>query len=243
MSLSISNLSVSVDAKEVIRNLSFTLEKGTVHAIMGPNGSGKSTLANAIMGHPKYAVTGSVQLDGQNISDLGPDKKSKAGLFLSMQYPSEISGVTLTNFLRVAVESKMGKKQNPIVFYKYLQEKMKELGMDPEFAGRSVNLGFSGGEKKRTEILQLSVLEPTYAILDETDSGLDVDALKIVAEGINRFCSPERGILLITHYNRILKWIKPDRVHIMHEGKIIKSGTSSLSTAIEKSGYGKYIKV
>ncbi|NCO04761.1 MAG: Fe-S cluster assembly ATPase SufC [Candidatus Magasanikbacteria bacterium] len=241
MSLFLRTVSVEVEGKEIIHGLSLELPKGQVHVIMGPNGSGKSTLVNALMGHPSYTLTGGqIMLDGEDITQRAPDERSKAGLFLSMQYPPEIAGVTISNFLRMVYEAKMGEKQNPVVFYRFLQEKMEELQIDPTFAKRYVNQGFSGGEKKRAEILQLAVLDPTYAILDETDSGLDVDALKVVSEGINRFRSEEKGILLITHYNRILEYVTPDVVHIMIDGNIVKSGGAELAKDIEEKGYEGY---
>ncbi|OGH71122.1 MAG: Fe-S cluster assembly ATPase SufC [Candidatus Magasanikbacteria bacterium RIFCSPHIGHO2_02_FULL_51_14] len=242
MSLHTHNLHVSVEGKEILKGLDLVLEKGQVHAIMGPNGSGKSTLANTLMGHPKYKITdGPILLDGVDITMLETDKRAKLGLFLSLQYPPEIAGVTISNFLRNAVESQTGVKQNPIAFYRALQEKMKELRIDPDFANRYVNAGFSGGEKKRAEILQLSVLNPKYAILDETDSGLDVDALRVVSEGINKFRGPDRGVLLITHYNRILEYVKPDVVHVMMDGRIVRSGGAELAAEVEVSGYGEFL--
>lgn len=236
--LEIKNLHVSVDTKEILYGVDLTLEKGSVVAIMGPNGSGKSTLANVIMGHPKYAITkGRILIDGEDITNAKPDLRAKKGLFLSMQYSPEIAGVSITNFLRLAVEAKTGEKQHPVEFYRILTEKMKELHIDPSFATRSLNVGFSGGEKKKMEILQLAMLNPTYAILDETDSGLDVDALRIVGEGIMSFKSPDKGILLITHYNRILEYVSPDVVHVMANGKIVRSGGRELAKEIEVKGY------
>lgn len=241
MSISINNLHISVENKEIIRGLDLTLEKGKVIAIMGPNGSGKSTLANTLMGHPKYKVTdGEISIDGEDITALSPDKRAKKGLFLSMQYPPQIEGVTIGNFLRVAKISQTGVQISPLDFHKILIEKMEKLSIDQDFLKRYLNVGFSGGEKKKLEILQLAILEPTYAILDETDSGLDVDALRIVAEGINQFRSSDRGILLITHYNRILEYITPDVVHIMKEGRMVKSGGAELAREIEESGYEQY---
>lgn len=240
MSLKISNLHVSVDNKAIVKGLNLELHKDKVVAIMGPNGSGKSTLANALAGHPKYTVTnGEIMLDAVDITKLSPEKRAKAGLFLSMQYAPEIPGVTLANFLRIAVNSARGTTINPLTFRTELLQKMEELSIDPDFAKRYVNTGFSGGEKKRAEILQLAMLAPTYAVLDETDSGLDVDALKIVADGINRFKGPRHGILLITHYNRILQYVVPDVVHIMMDGKIVKSGGKKLAKEIELNGYTK----
>ncbi len=243
MSLRINNLHISIQNKEIVKGLSLEIPKGKVVAIMGPNGSGKSTLANTLAGHPKYQVTGgTMELDGTDITALSPDKRAKLGLFLSMQYAPEIPGVTLANFLRIAMGAnlplpKKASTMNPLEFQKLLQNKMDELKIDHSFARRYVNTGFSGGEKKRAEILQLLLLNPTYAILDETDSGLDVDALKIVAEGINKFKSSEHGILLITHYNRILEYVAPDMVYIMMDGNIVKSGGAELAKQIEKDGY------
>jgi Fe-S cluster assembly ATP-binding protein len=238
MSVTINNLSVAVDEKIILNNLNLILQQGQVVALMGPNGSGKSTLANTLMGHPKYNITeGSISIDNTDITPLSPDKRSKLGLFLSMQYPPEIHGVTISQFLRLAYNAQHGETMNPLEFTEFLNEKMKELDMNPEFARRSVNAGFSGGEKKRAEILQLAVLNPTYAVLDETDSGLDVDALKIVAEGINRFRGKDKGVLLITHYNRLLNYVVTDVVYIMMKGKIVKSGGKELAEEIEKNGY------
>lgn len=242
MSLQIKKLHVSVGEKKIVMGLNLEIKPGEVHAIMGPNGSGKSTFANAIMGHPKYTVTdGAIVADKKDITKLSPDKRAHAGLFLSMQYPPEVHGVTVANFLRLATKAKTGATVNPLTFHKELVAKMAELKILPDFAKRYLNTGFSGGEKKRLEILQLTMLDPKYAILDETDSGLDVDALRTVAEGINRFHSSKNGVLLITHYNRILEYIKPDFVHIMSQGKIVKSGGHELAREIEKDGYAKFI--
>lgn len=239
MALEIKNLHITAGDKEIVHGVSLAMKKGEVHVIMGQNGSGKSTLANAVMGHPKYRITsGRIFLDTEDITDIKVSEKAKKGLFLSMQYPPEVQGVTVTNFLRTATNSLTGSQQNPIRFHNALLEKMQTLGVDRSFAGRAINVGFSGGEKKRLEILQLLVLNPIFAILDETDSGLDVDALKIVADGINRFRSPEHGILLITHYNRILQFVQPDFVHVMKEGRIVESGGKELAERIEKEGYG-----
>ena len=244
MSLKLKNLHISAADKPIVHGLDLEIKPGEVHAIMGPNGSGKSTLANTLMGHPKYKITnGTVKLNKLDITNLTPDKRAKAGLFLSMQYPPEIPGVSISSFLRLSAGALRGKTENPITFHKELTERMKELHIDPAFASRHINLGFSGGERKRLEILQLLILNPTYAILDETDSGLDVDALKIVAQGINRFKFPEHGILLITHYNRILEYVVPDFVHIMVAGKIVKSGRKNLAKEIEKNGYQSLISV
>lgn len=242
MSLFLKNLHIAAADNSIVHGVTIDIKPGEIHAIMGPNGSGKSTLANAIMGHPKYQITsGQIVLDGEDVTSAKVHAKAKKGLFLSMQYPPEIAGVTISNFLRTSVSSLTGEKQNPIKFHRALIERMKALNMDPAFAGRYLNVGFSGGEKKRMEILQLLTLNPTYAILDETDSGLDVDALKIVADGINQFRTGEKGILLITHYNRILEYVQPDFVHIMVGGKIVKSGGKELAEEVEKSGYEKYI--
>lgn len=241
MSLEFKNLQVTTADKEIITDLSLTIKPGEVHAIMGPNGSGKSTLANAIMGHPKYKITkGAVIIDGEDFTKVSPDKKARAGLFLSPQYPPEIPGVTLSNFLRLTTASLSGKRTNPIAFQKELTKKMADLQMQSSFATRYVNTGFSGGEKKRAEILQLLILNPTYVILDETDSGLDVDALRIVAEGINQFKNKTNGLLLITHYNRILEYVRPDFVHIMYQGKIVESGGKALAKQIEQKGYSHF---
>lgn len=239
MSLQIKNLQVSIGAKKIVAGVSLEITPGTVQVIMGPNGSGKSTLAMALAGHPKCAVTGgSILLDKKNITNLSPDKRARAGLFLSPQYPPSVPGVSVANFLRLSAGAMAGKPQNPQIFYQKLLTAMKKLKMPAEFAGRHVNAGFSGGEKKRLEILELAILEPKYAVLDEIDSGLDVDALKIVAEGINKFKGKDKGVLLITHYNRILRYIKPDVVNVMIAGKIIKTGGPDLAKEIERGGYG-----
>src|SRR3989338_5176182 len=238
MSLSIKNLHISVDNKKIVHGVTLEIKPGEIHALMGPNGSGKSTLANALMGHPKYAITaGQILLDGDDITGAKVSEKAKKGLFLSPQYPPEIAGVTVSNFLRTAAGAMTGIKQNPIKFHQALIETLKSLNMDPAFASRYLNVGFSGGEKKRLEVLQLLTLNPKYAILDEVDSGLDVDAIKIVAKGINRFASVETGILLITHYQRILEYIAPTRVHIMRGGRITESGGLELARSIETKGY------
>ncbi len=238
MSLQLKKIFISVSDKPIVHGVNLEIKPGEIHAIMGPNGSGKSTLANAIMGHPKYQIIdGKIILDGEDITKVKVADKAKKGLFLSMQYPPEIGGVTVSNFLRTAVSSLLGEKQNPITFHRALVAQLKELNMAEPFAGRYLNVGFSGGEKKRMEILQLMMLNPKYAILDETDSGLDVDALKIVAEGINKFHNDSNGILLITHYNRILEYVRPDFVHVMVGGRIVKSGNHSLAKQIEFAGY------
>lgn len=236
--LELQNVHVSVDGKEVVKGISLILETGKVYALMGPNGSGKSSLAHALMGHPKYAITqGKILLDNEDITHLPADQKAKKGLFLSFQYPSEISGVALSNFLRAALNAINGKVWSVVEFHQLLKEKMKALGMDSSFSRRAVNEGFSGGEKKKTEILQMSVLQPKFAILDETDSGLDADALRIVAEGIENMRDASRSMLIITHYYRMLDYITPDHVFIMHEGKIVKEGGKDLALHIEEKGY------
>lgn len=237
-SLKIDNLKISRDGKKIVRGVALEVKPGEVHALMGPNGSGKSTLANTLMGHPDYRVTeGSVFLDGEDITSAPVYERAKKGLFLSMQYPPEIPGVTVFNFLRMAVNATREKKLSVLAFRNLLREKMAELKMDEALSHRHLNAGFSGGEKKRAEILQMALLEPKYAVLDETDSGLDVDALKVVADGINRLSGPERGILLITHYSRILKHIRPDFVHVLKDGKIVETGGPELAKRIENEGF------
>ncbi|KKU80573.1 MAG: FeS assembly ATPase SufC [Candidatus Peregrinibacteria bacterium GW2011_GWA2_47_7] len=240
--LAIQNLSVAVDGKEILKNLSLTIQPGKVHAVMGPNGSGKSTLSNTIMGHPYYEVVGgAVTLNGENILELSVDQRARKGIFLAFQYPKEIPGVPLSSFLRAAYNARLKERGtealNPIKFRKLLREKMNALSLDASFMNRYVNDGFSGGEKKKAEILQMSLLEPRIAILDETDSGLDVDALRIVAEGIKKTQTPERGTLIITHYQRILHYITPDFVHVMINGTIVKSGGKELAERLERDGY------
>ncbi len=242
MMLGINDLHVSVDGKEILKGVTLTLKKGEVVAIMGPNGSGKSTLANAAMGNPKYAITGgTITLDGEDVTTLPPEERAKRGLFLSFQYPSEIPGVTMFNFLRAALNSQLtGRGEGPMRLYdftKLLKEKMALLKMDARFAERFLNEGFSGGEKKRAETLQLALFRPKAAILDETDSGLDIDALRIVAEGINATRTAENGFLLITHYQRILDYVKPDRILILKDGRIVEEGGPELAARLEKEGY------
>lgn len=242
--LVVNNLHVSIGDKEILRGLNLTVKQGEVHAIMGPNGTGKSTLAYTLMGHPNYKVTeGEVIFKGQNVLELEPDERSRLGMFLAFQYPVAIPGVTVANFLRTALNARRRAlnpedKGMPIPeFRKMLKEKMELLKMDNAFAGRYLNDGFSGGEKKRAEILQMAVLEPEFAILDETDSGLDIDALRIVSEGVNAVRGPNLGVLLITHYYRILNYIKPDVVHVMMDGRIIESGGADLALRLEEKGY------
>jgi len=238
--LRVDNLHVTIADQRIVRGLSLAVPCGEVHAVMGPNGSGKSTLAKVLAGHPDYQVTqGKVTMDGENLLALEPDERARRGLFLAFQYPSEVSGVTIANFLRAAVQSRLpeGEELEATDYYAKLYEKMELLGMDRSFTSRAVNEGFSGGEKKRTEILQLAMLEPKYAILDETDSGLDIDALKTVAHGVNSLRGPDIGILLITHYQRILNYIVPDHVHVMVQGRIVRSGGKELALELEERGY------
>lgn len=238
--LTIKSLTVSVEEKSILKGISLSIEPGTVHALMGPNGSGKSTLANTLMGHPKYQVTkGKIVLDGTDLTQMSPTEKAKAGLFLSMQYPPEIPGVTVNSFLRTAWQAIRGEKISSLDFFRRLQKTMKMLNLDDSFAQRQLNVGFSGGEKKKMEILQMLVLEPKYAILDETDSGLDVDALKVIGKAINYLKKEKNmGVLVITHYSRFLHHIVPDFVHILTKGKIIESGDKQLAKRIEKDGFG-----
>ncbi len=238
--LSIENLHVKIADKEIVRGLSLHVPRGDVHAIMGPNGSGKSTLAKVLAGHPDYEVTqGKVLMDDEDVLALPADERARRGLFLAFQYPSEIPGVTIANFLRAAVQARMpeGEELEATDYYARLYEKMELLGMDRSFTSRSVNEGFSGGEKKRNEILQMAMLEPKYAVLDETDSGLDIDALKIVSHGVNSLRGPNLGILLITHYQRLLNYIVPDHVHVMVAGRVVRSGRKELALELEERGY------
>ncbi|RMF04355.1 MAG: Fe-S cluster assembly ATPase SufC [Chloroflexi bacterium] len=249
-SLSIKNLRVSVEDKLILKGLNLEIGLGEVHAIMGPNGSGKSTMAYSLAGHPKYEVEGGeVWLDGENLLEMTPDERARAGLFLAFQYPTAIPGISMANFLRTSVNAVKGqtngngKKGIPITeFRKLLNEKMSLLKMDKSFARRYLNEGFSGGEKKRAEILQMALLEPKFAILDETDSGLDIDALRVVSEGVNALTGPDRSFIVITHYQRILNYIKPDFVHIMYDGQIIESGGPELAEKLEAEGYDQLIK-
>ena len=232
------NLHVRVEEKEVVAGVSLKIKAGETHAIMGPNGSGKSSLSNALMGHPNYEITkGSAKLLGQEITGLSADERSRAGLFLAFQYPLAIPGVTVANFLRTALHAHRGKEADMSDFRKLFKQKMSELQIDPTFATRYLNDGFSGGEKKRIEILQMSILNPKMAILDETDSGLDIDAMKTVAEGINSFKNNENGVLLVTHYQRLLNYIVPNYVHVMMNGKIVRSGGPELALELEDKGY------
>ncbi len=242
--LEIRNLYVSVNDKEIIRDFNLTMRQGEIHALMGPNGTGKSTLAYAIMGHPRYQITsGDVLIDGESILGLSSDERAHKGIFLAFQYPVSIPGVSLANFLRVAVNAR-NKALNPedkgislVKFRQMLKSKMDLLKMDYQFAGRYLNEGFSGGEKKRAEILQMAMLEPRFAVLDETDSGLDIDALRIVSEGVNTLAQGHIGVLVITHYQRMLNYINPDYVHIMYGGRIVESGKAELALRLEEQGY------
>jgi Fe-S cluster assembly ATP-binding protein len=243
--LSIRNLQVSVDDKEILRGIDLEVQPGEVHAIMGPNGSGKSTLAYVLAGREGYEVTGGeVTYDDQDLLELEPEERAAAGLFLAFQYPVEIPGVANMYFLRTALNAlrrARGQEEiNAAQFMKLVRDKARSVGVRPEFLKRSVNVGFSGGEKKRNDILQMSILEPRLAIMDETDSGLDIDALKTVAEGVNRLRSPERAIVVITHYQRLLNYIVPDRVHVLLEGRIARSGGKELALELEESGYAAF---
>ncbi|MFB0842551.1 Fe-S cluster assembly ATPase SufC [Paenibacillus oleatilyticus] len=236
----IDGLKATVEGKEILKGLSLTIKGGEVHAIMGPNGTGKSTLASTLMGHPKYEVTeGSVTLNGEDVLEMATDERARAGLFLAMQYPSEITGVTNADFLRSAINARReeGSEISLIKFIRQMEAKMKELEINPEFMHRYLNEGFSGGEKKRNEILQMMMLDPSIVILDEIDSGLDIDALRIVATGVNAMRSEERGFLIITHYQRLLNYITPDYVHVMMQGRIVKSGGPELAQRLENEGY------
>lgn len=238
--LEIKNLSVNIGEREVIKGLNLTVPAGEVHAIMGPNGTGKSTLAKALAGHEEYPIVGgSVSVDGQNILEMEIEERSRAGLFVAFQYPVEVPGVSIANFIRAALTARMEDKTkfSATEYYKELYAAMEKLKMDKSFTSRSVNDGFSGGEKKRCEILQMMMLKPTVAILDETDSGLDIDALRIVAEGVNAMRGAGRAILVITHYQRLLEYIVPDQVHVMSQGKIVKSGGKELALELEQKGY------
>jgi Fe-S cluster assembly ATP-binding protein len=238
------HVSVTTDegARTILRGVDLTIAAGETHALMGPNGSGKSTLAYAIAGHPRYQVTsGTITLDGDDVLDMSVDERARAGLFLAMQYPVEVPGVSVTNFLRTAATAVRGEAPKVRHWVKEVRETMDQLSMDPSFAERNVNEGFSGGEKKRSELLQLELLRPKIAILDEIDSGLDVDALKVVSEGINRVsASSETGVMLITHYTRILRYVKPDHVHVFAGGRIVEHGGPELAESLEAEGYERY---
>ena len=246
--LQVKNLHVSVETdqgtKEILKGVDLTIRSGEIHAVMGPNGSGKSTLAYSIAGHPKYQVTqGEILLDGENVLEMSVDERARAGLFLAMQYPVEIPGVSVSNFLRTAKTAITGEAPALRTWIKEVRESMDNLKMDSTFSERNVNEGFSGGEKKRHEILQMELLKPRFAVLDETDSGLDVDALKVVSEGVNRaHAANDLGVLLITHYTRILKYIKPDFVHVFVDGKVAEQGGAELADRLEAEGYDRYVK-
>jgi Fe-S cluster assembly ATP-binding protein len=239
-SLEIKNLHVSTGDREIVKGVTLTINSGEIHAIMGPNGAGKSTLAKAIAGHPDYTITqGDVLVDGASILEMESDERARHGIFLAFQYPSEIPGVSTANFMRAALQARMseGEEIDASAYYKRLYQKMDLLKIDRKFTARSVNEGFSGGEKKRSEILQMAMLEPRFALMDETDSGLDIDALKIVADGVNALSGPNLGILMITHYQRLLGYIVPHHVHVMMDGRIVKSGDKSLALELESRGY------
>ncbi len=236
--LEIKGLTVEVEGAEILKGVDLAVSKGETHALMGPNGSGKSTLAYAIMGHPAYEVTGGqVLVKGTDVSEMTPDERAQLGLFLAMQYPTEIPGVSLTNFLRTSLNALHEEDVSVRAFMQTLREAMTALDMDEKFLSRNVNEGFSGGEKKRFEILQMAVLKPEIAVLDETDSGLDIDALKVVSEGVNRMRGPDLGVLLITHYTRILNYVAADHVHVMLDGRIAQSGGPELADELEAKGY------
>lgn len=243
--LALQDLRISVEGKEVVHGIDLQVKAGEIHAIMGPNGSGKSTLVSTLMGHPAYAVKGgSALFRGKNLLALDPARRAQGGLFLAFQYPKEIAGVTLQNFLFAAVsrikEAREEKKLSPVAFRDLLLREMELLKMDPVFAERSLNQGFSGGEKKKAEVLQMAILRPRLALLDETDSGLDIDALKVVSDGVNRMRSPDFSAVIVTHYARLLDYVRPDRVHVMVRGKIVESGGPALAQRLEKEGYAKY---
>jgi Fe-S cluster assembly ATP-binding protein len=238
--LEIKDLHISIGEKPIVKGVSLTINTGEVHAIMGPNGTGKSTLSKAIAGHPDYAITsGDVLIDGRSILEMEPDERARAGIFLAFQYPSEVPGVSIANFLRAALQARLPEGENidATAYYKKLYEKMDLLKIDRKFTSRAVNEGFSGGEKKRCEILQMAMLQPTFALMDETDSGLDIDALRIVADGVNKLRGETLGVLLITHYQRLLNYIVPDFVHVMYDGRIVRSGDKGLALELEEKGY------
>lgn len=242
--LEVKNLHAEIQGKEILRGLDLTIARGEIHALMGPNGSGKSTLSNVLMGHPAYKVTeGEIWFKGENITEMEPDERAKAGIFLAFQYPTSIPGVSLGNFLLASVKAIRGTENVQLLpFRKELNAQMQDLGISKDFAKRYVNEGFSGGEKKRCEILQMALLKPSLALLDETDSGLDIDALKTVAEGVNRQMNPEMGALVITHYQRLLDHIKPHRVHVLVAGRIVESGGPEIAHKLEAQGYDELLK-
>jgi Fe-S cluster assembly ATP-binding protein len=238
MSLEIKNLHVRIEEREILHGVDLKVSKGETHALMGPNGSGKSTLANTIMGNPNYEVTeGTIVFNGEDVTEADPDERARAGLFLAFQYPATIPGVSVANFLRLAVNARRDEPMKVKDFGKYLRENVNLLKIDPSFVSRYLNEGFSGGEKKRAEILQLAMLRPEIAVLDETDSGLDIDALRIVSDGVNALSGPEMGSLIITHYTRILNYVRPQFVHIMLDGRIVREGGPELADELEEHGY------
>jgi Fe-S cluster assembly ATP-binding protein len=238
MSLEIKNLHVRTEEREILHGVDLKVSKGETHALMGPNGSGKSTLANTIMGNPTYEVTeGQIVFNGDDLTEADPDERARAGLFLAFQYPATIPGVSVANFLRMAVNARRGEPMKVKDFGKYMRENVELLKIDPSFVSRYLNEGFSGGEKKRAEILQLAMLKPEIAVLDETDSGLDIDALRIVSDGVNKLRGPDMGSLIITHYTRILNYVKPEFVHIMLDGRIVRQGGPELADELEEKGY------
>ncbi|CAB1250374.1 Fe-S cluster assembly ATPase SufC [Clostridium sp. MT-14] len=239
--LEINKLKTEVEGNEILKGLDLEIGKGEIHAIMGPNGAGKSTLVNTIMGHPKYVISsGDIVFDGEKINDLKVDERARKGIFMSFQYPQEIQGITVENFLRNAKAAVTGKRGGILAFRKALKEKLKLLKIDESYAKRYLNVGFSGGEKKKNEILQMAVLEPKLAMLDETDSGLDVDAVRVVSEGVSKLRTEDNSILIITHHDSILEYLKPDYVHILVDGRIVKTGDASLAEEIEKNGYDRF---
>src|SRR5215207_8757277 len=240
--LEIRNLHAGIDGREILKGINLTINKGEIHAIMGPNGSGKSTLAKVLAGHPQYEVTaGEVLYEGRNLLEMPPDERAREGVFMAFQYPIEVPGVSNAQFLRLAYNEKQkhhGQEElDPLEFKDLLKERAKVVEMDASFMTRSVNEGFSGGEKKRNEILQMAVLEPKLAVLDETDSGLDIDALRIVSEGVNKLRTPENAIVLVTHYQRLLNYIVPDHVHVLYKGRIVRTGGKELALELEEKGY------
>jgi Fe-S cluster assembly ATP-binding protein len=236
--LEVRGLHASVEGKHILRGIDLVVKQGEIHALMGPNGSGKSTLSNVIMGRPGYVITdGSVELNGEDITALTPDERAKRGLFLAMQYPTEIPGVSVVNFMRTAYQAIKGEQIGALAFRKHMKEQMDRLGIEDSMVQRYVNQGFSGGEKKRNEVLQLAILQPQIALLDETDSGLDIDSLKLVAESVNELVGPDLGVLIITHYQRMLNYITPERVHVMMKGQIVKSGGPEIAFELEEKGY------
>ncbi|MGI8845313.1 MAG: Fe-S cluster assembly ATPase SufC [Thermoleophilaceae bacterium] len=238
MSLEIKNLHVRTEDREILYGVDLKVSKGETHALMGPNGSGKSTLANTIMGNPTYVVTeGQILFNGEDLTEADPDERARAGLFLAFQYPATIPGVSVANFLRMAVNARRGEPMKVKDFGKYMRENVELLKIDPSFVSRYLNEGFSGGEKKRAEILQLAMLKPEIAVLDETDSGLDIDALRIVSDGVNKLRGPEMGSLIITHYTRILNYVKPEFVHILLDGRLVREGGPELADELEEKGY------